>query len=434
MAIFDKQWWTKELLLVEIVDDEVEDRIIKGFNLYPFKQGFGRAFKTTNGKASPSLSKRINTWVSKNFPESHVKVAYEKTYATINIFNPNILHEANFLRSQIIESENSDSRMDTVNEFMQYAIEKLDLQNPTFTLNLSQDNNEAKSRHSFGTFDPRDNSIWLYTGNRNLADILRTLAHELIHRKQAEDGRLEPNSGETGSNIENEANAMAGILLRDFGAKNENIYEGKYGDYLFGDQNSGVSIGYYEDEKEEDTPAEISLFNLLKQYADSEAETYSNINLDSLIPTFKILKKQYPEIANPKINDGVYIYRGTAMSEDKLQELEANADTESYNQGVIILDQVYSSRRKVQSWSTNYFNAATFAINTAERKGGVPVIMRTKASNADLYFDPTFMDKLSSQLEDETFNIINPIPADIMVIENYQDEFEDIESGYLHNK
>jgi hypothetical protein len=34
-------------------------------------------------------------------------------------------------------------------------------------------------------------------------------------------------SGETGSNIENEANAKAGVLLRNYGKSNEQIYENK---------------------------------------------------------------------------------------------------------------------------------------------------------------------------------------------------------------
>jgi hypothetical protein len=34
-------------------------------------------------------------------------------------------------------------------------------------------------------------------------------------------------SGETGSVIENEANAKAGVLLRDFGKINDSIYEHK---------------------------------------------------------------------------------------------------------------------------------------------------------------------------------------------------------------
>jgi Zn-dependent peptidase ImmA (M78 family) len=60
-----------------------------------------------------------------------------------------------------------------------------------------------------------------------MADILRTLAHELVHRKQDEDGRIDYESGETGSDIENEANAQAGVLLRDYGKVDNGIYEAK---------------------------------------------------------------------------------------------------------------------------------------------------------------------------------------------------------------
>ena len=67
--------------------------------------------------------------------------------------------------------------------------------------------------------------IWIYVKNRNMADILRTLAHELVHYKQLLDGALNSESGKTGSDEENEANAQAGVLLRDFGKVNPVIYE-----------------------------------------------------------------------------------------------------------------------------------------------------------------------------------------------------------------
>jgi len=331
----------------------------------------------------------------------------------------------------------SESQTGTIGEFIKYAIQNLGIQQPPTGLTLSYNTKDAQQRSSFGSFDTGNNKIWLYVGNRNMADILRTLAHELVHRKQAEDGRLDITSGETGSEIENEANAQAGILLRNFGKTNKHIYEqllkeGVYGDYLFGGEESGASIGWYPEEKEEDTPAEKTLFDYLKKYADSEAETYSNISLDSLIPTFKKIKKQYPEIGEAKVNG--YIYRGTAIPEEKLRELEANAKIEPYDQGDILLNQTYTSRRKVSSWSTEYFPAAGFAVTTAERKGGVPVIMRAKAQDAELFFNPKFMEKLSTQLEDETFNITNPMPVDIMVLQDYEDEFGDIESSYLSTK
>ena len=124
-------------------------------------------------------------------------------------------------------NESLDTKVDSniIKEFIKFAIEKLQINKIPEGLTLSYNNDEAKSRHSFGTFDPNTGKIWLYVKNRNMADILRTLAHELVHRKQDEDGRIDYNSGDTGSEIENEANAQAGILLRDFGKQNEKIYQ-----------------------------------------------------------------------------------------------------------------------------------------------------------------------------------------------------------------
>jgi hypothetical protein len=120
----------------------------------------------------------------------------------------------------------TESQTATVGEFIKYAIKNLAIQNPPRNLTFSYDNDKAKSKRSFGYFDPNDNKIWVYVKNRNMADILRTLAHELVHRRQAELGMLDNMSGETGSTIENEANAQAGVLLRDFGKINDSIYEG----------------------------------------------------------------------------------------------------------------------------------------------------------------------------------------------------------------
>ena len=123
------------------------------------------------------------------------------------------------------EGKLNESETATIGEFIKYAIKNLGIQNPPRNLSLSYDTNKAKEMRSFGYFSPNDNKIWVYCGNRNMADILRTLAHELVHRKQDEDGRISYESGKTGSDIENEANAMAGVLLRDFGKQHEEIYQ-----------------------------------------------------------------------------------------------------------------------------------------------------------------------------------------------------------------
>lgn len=66
---------------------------------------------------------------------------------------------------------------------------------------------------SFGVF--KDGTIEVATMNRHPMDIFRTLAHELVHWKQrVEDMELDGNDG---SDTENQANAVAGVIMRKFG-------------------------------------------------------------------------------------------------------------------------------------------------------------------------------------------------------------------------
>ena len=126
----------------------------------------------------------------------------------------------------LTEGRLTESQTGTIGEFIKFAAKNLGMQNLPGSLTLSYDNKQAQDKRTFGFFDPHDKKIWIYVKNRNMADILRTLAHELVHRKQEEDGKLDPTSGQTGSPIEDEANSMAGVLLRNFGKINSSIYEG----------------------------------------------------------------------------------------------------------------------------------------------------------------------------------------------------------------
>jgi cytidyltransferase-like protein len=127
----------------------------------------------------------------------------------------------------LTEGRLTESQTGTIGEFIKFAAKNLGMQNLPGSLTLSYDNKQAQDKRTFGFFDPNNKKIWIYVKNRNMADILRTLAHELVHRKQEEDGRLDIKSGETGSPIEDEANSMAGVLLRNFGKINNSIYEHK---------------------------------------------------------------------------------------------------------------------------------------------------------------------------------------------------------------
>lgn len=115
-------------------------------------------------------------------------------------------------------------RKDVITKFLIFAKKELELDSlPSIT--LTSDESEAKQNRSFGGYHPEKRDIRVYIKNRNLADILRTLAHELIHEKQNKEGRINSDSGETGNPIENEANSTAGILLRKFGQLCPEIYE-----------------------------------------------------------------------------------------------------------------------------------------------------------------------------------------------------------------
>ena len=123
------------------------------------------------------------------------------------------------------EEEGNSKTYSLIEEFIKFAATELGLKQLPTGITVSYDTDKAKDNRSMGHFNPEDSKVWLYVKDRTPADYLRTLAHELVHRKQAEDGRLDINSGNTGSEIENEANADAGILLRKFGELNNTIYE-----------------------------------------------------------------------------------------------------------------------------------------------------------------------------------------------------------------
>jgi hypothetical protein len=71
-----------------------------------------------------------------------------------------------------------------------------------------------------------DNKIIRVNGkNRALVDILRSLAHEMVHHKQYEEGRLKIKPKDIGGDIEDEANAKAGQYIKIYAKENPSIYE-----------------------------------------------------------------------------------------------------------------------------------------------------------------------------------------------------------------
>lgn len=80
---------------------------------------------------------------------------------------------------------------------------------------------------TFGKYENNEKTLYVALMNRNPNDILRTIAHELTHYKQDTEHELVPDSGRTGSPHENEAHAIAGIVMRHFNKKYPEYLSGK---------------------------------------------------------------------------------------------------------------------------------------------------------------------------------------------------------------
>jgi hypothetical protein len=127
------------------------------------------------------------------------------------------------LQENIVKEYTPDF-FNTIKDFVDFASGELQLSDiPKIHVINSPD--FTQKWKSFGGYQPHQNKIAVVIKGRGLADILRTLAHEMVHAQQMQLNKLDVSSGETGSPVENEANALAGILMRNYGQKNPMIFE-----------------------------------------------------------------------------------------------------------------------------------------------------------------------------------------------------------------
>lgn len=109
------------------------------------------------------------------------------------------------------------SLVDAIRDFLPLALSHLDINHsPSVKLKKKI---ELNDQPTFGRYNNQTGIIYLGIHGRHPVDILRTLAHELVHYKQGCNNELDDCSGKTGSPAENEANAVAGIIMRNFNKK-----------------------------------------------------------------------------------------------------------------------------------------------------------------------------------------------------------------------
>ena len=110
-----------------------------------------------------------------------------------------------------------------IDDFIEFGRKELSL-GDDFRVNLTSNGDDIET---LASYDMIDGEINVLTKGRAIPDIIRSIAHEMVHHKQNSRGDLRgnPEEGEDGSPWEDEANSKAGVLVRKFGKINPEIYD-----------------------------------------------------------------------------------------------------------------------------------------------------------------------------------------------------------------
>ena len=119
----------------------------------------------------------------------------------------------------------TDSDEAILKDFIEFCVKELKIETMP-TIKLRKDPQWPVVHRTFGRYMNDKHTLEVAFGQRHIMDVLRTVAHELTHKHQHErDGEhMGPDAGETGSKWENEANARAGILMRDYGRLHPELF------------------------------------------------------------------------------------------------------------------------------------------------------------------------------------------------------------------
>jgi Zn-dependent peptidase ImmA (M78 family) len=115
-----------------------------------------------------------------------------------------------------------DAKKETITNFVKFVKKELGIERmPTIILQNGKGNIKTTALYNY---QDEQKLIRINAKNRAVVDVLRSIAHELTHHRQWEQGRLKVKPPDIGYPIENEANAKAGIFIKMFGKLNPEIY------------------------------------------------------------------------------------------------------------------------------------------------------------------------------------------------------------------
>ena len=166
---------------------------------------------------------RINSQIFQGESEEHLWINWENG-RTLKVLLPHdkirvINRDGNIMNPSISFGNLSEDKID---DFVDFVTGDLDLDND-FTVNITNDSDDVET---LASYDINNHEVTVLGKNRSLPDIIRSVAHELVHHKQNKEGELtgSKEEGEDGSPWEDEANAKAGEIVRKYGRINPGIY------------------------------------------------------------------------------------------------------------------------------------------------------------------------------------------------------------------
>lgn len=114
---------------------------------------------------------------------------------------------------------------EAIKDFLVFMVDKMDIKRP-YSIKLTSKHTDDFKTYAY--YSPSNGEIHVYIKNRGCADLIRSIAHELVHHWQNQNGKLKvgENIPDIGGEIEDEANALAGQLVKEFGYMSKHkIYE-----------------------------------------------------------------------------------------------------------------------------------------------------------------------------------------------------------------
>jgi hypothetical protein len=117
----------------------------------------------------------------------------------------------------------TDEQKEKLNKFVKFVKDELELdQVPKIVIQNNRNGLKTTANYNYNL---EVKVIKVTAKNRLLVDVMRSIAHELIHHKQYEQGRLKVKPPDIGGEIEDEANAKAGQFIKMFSKLDETIYD-----------------------------------------------------------------------------------------------------------------------------------------------------------------------------------------------------------------